>query len=53
MSGRQKRIQSAGALVGQAAAHGVLYGQHHRERVLYETLAEDELEPLGKLNEDE
>jgi hypothetical protein len=53
MPSRRKRIQGVGALIGQSAAHGALYGELQRERVLYEGQARDELEEIGRLNDNE
>jgi len=37
-------------LIGQAAAHGVLYGELHRERQLYENEAERRLSEVGRIS---
>ena len=43
MPDRKTVLTGAGSLIGQAAAHGVLYGELHRERQLYENEAERRL----------
>ena len=50
---RKTVLKGAGSLIGQAAAHGALYGQLHRERLLYENEAERRLGDVGQINEAE
>lgn len=53
MPSRRTILQGAGALVGQAAAHGTLYGELHRERILYRNQAKMRLDDLGRINDEE
>lgn len=50
---RKTVLKGAGSLIGQAAAHGALYGQLHRERLLYENEAQRRLGDVGQMNEAE
>jgi len=50
MPDRRTILTGAGSLIGQAAAHGVLYGELHRERQLYHNEALNRLADIGKIN---
>ena len=50
MPDRKTILTGAGSLIGQAAAHGVLYGELHRERQLYENEAERRLSEVGRIS---
>jgi len=53
MTSRRTNLQSIGSLIGQAVAHGLLYGGKNREKLLYEWQARDKAERFGRISDEE
>ena len=53
MTSRRTNLRSIGSLIGQAVAHGLLYGGKNREKMLYEWQARDKAEGFGRISDEE